>query len=73
MKKYGVKRCPFCSSEWEPRVENPVRCPRCMRVLPESIGVKGESVGDSGGDKTCRHGFRTCVQCGFKDGRKTEK
>ena len=36
--KHDRKKCPFCGSEWEPRVAEPVQCPRCKRVLPESIG-----------------------------------
>jgi hypothetical protein len=38
--KRPPKTCPFCHSEWTPRKENPVQCPRCKRVLPESIGAK---------------------------------
>jgi RNA polymerase subunit RPABC4/transcription elongation factor Spt4 len=38
--KRPLKTCPFCHSEWTPRKDSPVQCPRCKRVLPESIGAK---------------------------------
>lgn len=40
-------KCPFakCGAVWTPRVEKPVQCPRCKRVLPSKRGV-----GDGGAD-----------------------
>ena len=26
-------KCPYCNSEWKPRIADPVQCPRCKRVL----------------------------------------
>ena len=44
-------KCPFakCGAVWTPRVEKPVQCPRCKRVLPSKRGV-----GDGGGDAPAR-------------------
>jgi len=40
-------RCPFvkCGAEWEPRVSNPIQCPRCKRVLPRSGNGNRSAVG----------------------------
>jgi len=26
-------KCPHCGHEWTPRVENPLKCPRCFKFL----------------------------------------
>ena len=25
--------CPKCHAKWQPRVKDPIRCPRCSKVL----------------------------------------
>lgn len=49
-----MRECPFCRSEWQPRIANPVQCPRCKRVLPEAIGRADAVKGSSGSGKVGR-------------------
>ena len=37
MGKLLETKCPGCGATWLPRVKEPIRCPRCSRVL-----VKGK-------------------------------
>ncbi len=35
--------CEYCNHNWQPVVENPIRCPECGKIL------RGERKGKSGG------------------------
>lgn len=38
--------CPYCHHKWIPRVDNPVMCPRCHRLLNPSAHDKERSAHD---------------------------